>query len=105
MNLVKDWIAQPLVGQAAIAIVGIVVIVFMSRFARRSLSRHLREPDTRYRARKLVTFLGYIVGILYVATVFSDRLGSLTVAFGVAGAGIAFALQEVIVSVAGWLTV
>ena len=45
------------------------------------------------------------MGILYVATVFSDRLGSLTVAFGVAGAGIAFALQEVIVSVAGWLTV
>ena len=36
---------------------------------------------------------------------FSDRLGGLTVAFGVAGAGIAFALQEVIASVAGWVAV
>ena len=36
---------------------------------------------------------------------FSDRLGGLTVAFGVAGAGVAFALQEVIASVAGWLAV
>jgi small-conductance mechanosensitive channel len=35
--------------------------------------------------------------------VFSDQLGSLAVAFGVAGAGIAFALQEVIVSIAGWI--
>lgn len=37
--------------------------------------------------------------------VFSDKLGGLTVAFGVAGAGIAFALQEVIASFAGWLTI
>ncbi|MCF8306135.1 MAG: mechanosensitive ion channel family protein [Ignavibacteriales bacterium] len=37
--------------------------------------------------------------------VYSDKLGGLTVALGVAGAGIAFALQEVIVSFAGWLTI
>jgi len=35
----------------------------------------------------------------------SNRLGNLTVAFGVAGAGIAFALQEVIASIAGWVAV
>ena len=34
-----------------------------------------------------------------------DKLGNLTVAFGVAGAGIAFALQEVIASIAGWVAV
>ena len=37
--------------------------------------------------------------------VFSDKLGGFTVALGVAGAGIAFALQEVIASVAGWVTI
>jgi len=37
--------------------------------------------------------------------IFSDKLGNLTVAFGVAGAGIAFALQEVIASIAGWVAV
>ena len=42
---------------------------------------------------------------LALTVIFSDRLGSLTVAFGVAGAGIAFALQEVIGSVAGWVAV
>jgi hypothetical protein len=35
---------------------------------------------------------------------FSDKLGNLTVALGVAGAGIAFALQ-VIASFAGWLAI
>ena len=36
---------------------------------------------------------------------FSDKLGGFTVAFGVAGAGVAFALQEVIASVAGWVAI
>ena len=43
--------------------------------------------------------------ILMISIVFSDKLGGLTVALGVAGAGIAFALQEVIASVAGWLAI
>ncbi|MGB5445457.1 MAG: mechanosensitive ion channel domain-containing protein, partial [Psychromonas sp.] len=34
---------------------------------------------------------------------FSDKLAGLTVFFGVAGAGVAFALQELIASVAGWV--
>jgi small-conductance mechanosensitive channel len=46
-----------------------------------------------------------VTGIVFIAAVFNDRLGQFTVAFGVAGAGIAFALQEVIASVAGWLAV
>lgn len=36
---------------------------------------------------------------------YSNRLGGLAVAFGVAGAVIAFALQEVIASVAGWVAI
>lgn len=36
---------------------------------------------------------------------FSDRLGQLTVVFGVVGAGIAFALQELIASFAGWVAI
>ena len=37
--------------------------------------------------------------------VYADKLGGFTVALGVAGAGIAFALQEVIASFAGWLAI
>lgn len=37
--------------------------------------------------------------------VFSDRLGQLTVVFGAIGAGVAFALQEVIASFAGWVAI
>lgn len=43
--------------------------------------------------------------ITLVLFVYSDKLGNIGVALGVAGAGIAFALQEVIISLAGWLNI
>ena len=65
----------------------------------------VKDVDTRYRARTFVSFLGYAVAIVVLSTVFSDRLGGFTIAFGVAGAGIAFALQELITSVAGGVAI
>jgi len=52
-----------------------------------------------------VSFLGYFTGLVIISLIFSDRLGKMAVAFGVAGAGIAFALQEVIASLAGWVAI
>jgi small-conductance mechanosensitive channel len=69
----------------------------------RAIGHYVADNDTRYRARKFVTFSGYVIGALVITIVFSNHLGGFTVAIGVAGAGIAFALQEVIASVAGWI--
>lgn len=78
---------------------------FLSQLALRLISHHVTDTATRYRSRKFVTFSAYFVGFAIVAAAFSNRLGQLAVVFGVIGAGIAFALQEVIASVAGWVAV
>ncbi len=82
-----------------------MVIFAIVRISQRSVGRYVKNSEVRYRLKKGVTFLGYFVAILFIGAVFNERLGQFTVAFGVAGAGIAFALQEVIASVAGWLAV
>jgi small-conductance mechanosensitive channel len=104
-EFIKRWLLDPFVGKFVAASIGILIIIVLVRFLKRYLFRYIKDADNRYRARKFVTFIGYITGIIVVATIFSDKLGGLTVALGVAGAGIAFALQEVIASVAGWLAV
>ncbi len=101
----KAWLYDPTVGRFVAALVGILIVVALVRFTQHTLGRYVQDTDVRYRARKFLSFFGYVLGILVVATVFSDRLGGLTVAFGVVGAGVAFALQEVIASVAGWFAV
>ncbi len=82
-----------------------VVVLVVARLLRRAVSQQIADSRNRYRVRKLISFIGYTIVALIVVTVYSDRLGGLTVAFGVAGAGIAFALQEVVASVAGWLAI
>ncbi|MBI5442806.1 MAG: mechanosensitive ion channel [Deltaproteobacteria bacterium] len=84
---------------------GLAVLWIASRLARRWLLRHVQNVDTRYRARKIVGFVTYAAAIVFASTLFSANLRQLTLALGVAGAGIAFALQEVIASVAGWAAV
>jgi len=99
----KRWPVDP--GSFVFAAIALIVTLVAVRVLQGSIGRYVSDVDTRYRARKFVSFLGYLTAFLILATAFSDRLGGLTVAFGVAGAGIAFALQEVIASVAGWVAI
>jgi small-conductance mechanosensitive channel len=104
-SFLQGWLFDPMVGKIIFSLIGVLIIAVIVRFLHRSLAHRIKPPDTRYRVRKLITFLGYLAGVLFITIVFSDQLGHLTVAFGVAGAGVAFALQEVIASVAGWVAV
>ena len=104
MQEVIDFINQsPLLIKSIASILGIVVVNFVVSFLKRSISGLLQNKDALYSVRKMATYLGYFVSLLLVAAIFSDQMGNLTVALGVAGAGIAFALQEVIASIAGWM--
>jgi small-conductance mechanosensitive channel len=101
----KRVLFDPTVGKIFAVLIGLAVVYTLARIAQRSVNRFVDDPTTRYRGRKFVSFLSYVLAIGVVATIFSSKLGGLTVAFGVAGAGVAFALQEVIASAAGWVVV
>jgi len=101
----QRWLSDPTVVKFITAIIGIFIINLVVHFSRRSLSQFIPDADIRYRFRKVFTSLSYLVIVLFLTIVFNDRLGQLTVVFGVIGAGVAFALQEVIASFAGWLAI
>jgi small-conductance mechanosensitive channel len=100
-----EWFSDPVLGKLVAGLVAIILGIVAVRLVQRVTTRYIDDKNARYRARKAIGFIGYLSAILILATVFSDRLGRLTVVFGVAGAGIAFALQEVIASIAGWAAV
>ncbi|TFG89301.1 MAG: mechanosensitive ion channel [Gemmatimonadales bacterium] len=100
---IGTWLSDPTLGRIATAVVSVAVIVLLVRLLQRGLAARIRDSDARYRARKAIGLAGYLAAFLAIAIIYSARLGGMTVALGVAGAGIAFALQEVIGSFAGWL--
>jgi len=101
-ELIENWLLDPAVGKIVFVLLGLIAISIATRYLRRLAGRAVHDSSGRYQARKGITAVGWLAGIVLIALVFSDKLGGLTVAFGVAGAGIAFALQEVIASAAGW---
>lgn len=102
---IRTLLTDPTIGRLVTLLIGTLVIVAGVRMLNRSVGRVIADSEARYRTRKVVTFGGYAaVGVL-VLTVYSGRLGGLTLTLGVAGAGIAFALQEVVASFAGWFAI
>jgi small-conductance mechanosensitive channel len=99
------WLNEPLFIKVLVGLVSVLVIFGIVRFFLRKLTNSIENPDLRYRMRKAVIFFGYLIAILLLAGEFSNQLHNVAVALGVASAGIAFALQEVIVSVAGWIAI
>jgi hypothetical protein len=63
----------------------------------------IKDNENRYKANKFGVFVGYVLSIILLTHVLVQTR-NLTVAFGVAGAGIAFALRGNCLF-AGWLAI
>lgn len=98
----SELLHNPITGRLIAILIGMVVILVAVYFIKRILKRTIKSSDNKYRARKAVNIIAYILIVSTVLFVYSDKLGNIGVALGVAGAGIAFALQELILSIAGW---
>lgn len=102
---IQQILFNPTVGKIVTIFIGIAIIWILIKVIQRNLFSKIKNSDNRYRTKKFSNIFGYLLTLLLITIVFSDKLGGLTVALGVAGAGIAFALQEVITSFAGWLAI
>ncbi|WPR70264.1 mechanosensitive ion channel family protein [Flavobacterium sp. NG2] len=102
---INQILYDPIIGKLATIFIGVTIIWLIIKALQKNLVTKIKDTDNRYKAKKFSSFIGYFLSIVLLTVIFSDRLGGLTVALGVAGAGIAFALQEVIASVAGWLAI
>src|SRR6202522_234155 len=100
-ELFKQTMSLGLVGKCVAAIIGILIIHGGFHLLEQTLPRRFGRADARYKVRKFVVFTGYLAILLFLAILFEDRLGRLSFALGVAGAGVAVALQDLLASIAG----
>jgi small-conductance mechanosensitive channel len=98
----QKFTSNPAFTKLAVILIGIIIIWVVIKLMQRFLITRIKDIDYRYKSKKISGFIGFFFTVILVAIVFSDKLGGFTIALGVAGAGIAFALQEVIASFAGW---
>ncbi|AUC86428.1 transporter [Polaribacter sp. ALD11] len=104
MNI-NDLINNPIFTKSASIFFLFLIVYVIVKVLQKATFRIAKDNSSKYKFKKMINFLGYVLFIIGILYLFNTKLSGLGTALGVAGAGIAFALQEVIVSVAGYITV
>jgi small-conductance mechanosensitive channel len=69
----------------------------------RQIHRRIDDPELLFRARKTAAYIATFVIVLAVARIWSGAFGDLGTFLGLLSAGIAIALADVFLNLAGWL--
>jgi small-conductance mechanosensitive channel len=96
-----DIVFRLLVRLVVLAIV-IIAILLVAQLIREVPDRFVRDEKSRYYSRKIISFVKYFAVTLSVVFALVGQFGYVGPAIGLVGAGVAIALQDVIVSMIGW---
>jgi small-conductance mechanosensitive channel len=83
----------------------ILIILWIARWLVLRVVHRRFQKDTRvlYSWRKAIEYITVVLGIVLIGRLWLEGIGTLVTYLGLVSAGIAIALQDLIVSLAGWL--
>jgi small-conductance mechanosensitive channel len=102
LEYIKDLISDhPFIWSIIKFFMILIAVLLCLQLVRRYLKREISDTVMRYKAQKGIEFLGYALLIILAITYFSGAIKDFTIVIGLFTAGIAFTLQELILSIAG----
>ena len=102
MQILSDLLKDPFVLKVLKSALWIAIIVFITMVIRKLIKHRIADITNRYKYQKVIELLGILLTILIILMSFSlDSFKEYTVIIGLFSAGIAFTLQELILSIAG----
>jgi small-conductance mechanosensitive channel len=110
MDTSSDFLAQiwanDLYRKLVLSLAVIIAAAVLRYVIRRAvLERYKGEKVQVYTLGKIIDYLTLALAIILLFGIWIQRATDLTVGLGLVAAGLAFALQEVIGSIAGWLSI
>ena len=105
----QQWIEEllgfsPLAMQRLVSTLVIVIVLVTLRFiAMRMVYRQTEDVTKRYHWRKGVTYVSTVVGVFLIGRIWFEGIQSLATFLGLIAAGLAIALQDIVINFAGWL--
>lgn len=102
---IKSLLDNPTFVNVASVFILFLFVYILVKIIQKSATRLISENSSKYKVRKLINFFGYLIFVVGVMFIYNSKLSGFGTAIGVAGAGIAFALQEIIVSIAGYIAI
>lgn len=81
----------------------ILVIWIIRTIIIRSIWHRTEDAHIRYRWQKSTIYIGSVIGLIWIGGIWLSKIQSLATFIGLAAAGLAIALQDLVKSVAGWV--
>ncbi|UJF16070.1 mechanosensitive ion channel family protein [Jeotgalibaca sp. MA1X17-3] len=105
-----DWIRRfsesyPLLINVIWFLIFFILLYVTRRFLLNRLYGKLKNSGHWYVARKIARWINNFLLFIVFMYIFGRNLTGFTTAIGLAGAGVTYALREVIVSIAGWFAI
>ena len=104
LEYIRNWFTEHPAGIDVIRyVLWVLFIVIIVQLVRKFLKKRLPNTNTRYKSQKAIEIVGYVFIALLSVSYFTGNIEDFTLAIGLFSAGIAFTLQELILSIAGSL--
>jgi len=104
METIQVWLKEnPTIYSIIKYLLIVIVILLCIQLIRKALKRHISNTSIRYKSQKGIEILGYFLIIILSISYFTGNIKDFTIAIGLFSAGVAFTLQELILSIAGSL--
>jgi small-conductance mechanosensitive channel len=97
-QLLQDY---PFVKSIIKYVIIVIFVLLCIQFIRKFLKRNIANASVRYKSQKGVELLGYFILGFITILYFTGSIKDFTVTLGLLSAGLAFTLQELILSIAG----
>lgn len=101
----NSWESKDLILKFSQFFLWALLILVISWFIRRNITKGINDNSMRYRIKKLVRMASYVLIFLLILIIFTGSFQYFTVSIGLISAALAFALQEVVLSIAGWFSI
>jgi small-conductance mechanosensitive channel len=109
INEISEWIAANLNLSPAVqvrlleSLLLIIALVVYRYLLRRFVARReIEDPNNRYRWRKTGEYIGNLLFVIIAAQIWTEQISSLATYLGLVSAGLAVALSDPLVNLAGW---
>lgn len=108
MKQMVDWIEaeaglSPQVQGGILKTVIIILIMAITfRFVKNVLYKIIRDSKTYYRTRKAVAYLFVFITFVLVGRIWFQGIASMTTFLGLFSAGLAIAMKDLVMNIAGW---
>jgi small-conductance mechanosensitive channel len=109
MNQLTEWIhrtiglSPEIQGKVFISIITVFIVLVLRYIILRIVFQRFEDVRTRYKWRKISAYLSFLFAILILGRIWIGGFQSIATFLGLVSAGVAIALKDVLVNLAGWI--